>query len=220
MNRVDGILITPSAINIEAVELLKKSGIPFILINITSNDPAISHVCCDNRKGGRIAAEYVNSLNREQVIVIPVSGHQTVHERVEGFLECVYTKKMKIITYSPLKTYDDGYKLAPILAERDAIRTKKTAIFVSNDYVAMGIISRFLEMNISVPEQVSVIGYDDIRIASQCRIPLTTVSQSMFDMGRIAALDLMTMIKNNNDAPFKRRIEPKLIIRESSTALI
>jgi DNA-binding LacI/PurR family transcriptional regulator len=220
INRVDGVLITPSSINTEAVKLLAKSGIPFILINITSDDPNISHVCCDNRKGGRIAAEYINSLNREQVIVIPVSGHQTVHERVEGFLEKVHTKKMKIIKYSPLKTYDDGYQLAPVLVERDSIQTKKTAIFVSNDYVAMGIIARLLEMNISVPEQVSIVGFDDIRIASQCKIALTTISQSIFDMGRIAALDLMNMIKNNDEVSFKRIVEPKLIVRESTSAIL
>ena len=219
INRVDGILIAPSSTKIEAVEMLKKSGIPFMLINITSDDPNISYVCCDNRKGGRIAAEYVNSLNREQVIVIPVSGHQTVQERVEGFLERVHTKKMKIIKYSPLKTYDDGYKLAPVLVERDSIQTKKTAIFVSNDYVAMGIIARLLEMKVSVPRQVSVIGYDDIRIASQCKIPLTTVSQSIFDMGRIAALDLMNMIKNNDAVSFIRIVEPKLVIRESTSVV-
>ncbi|MDR2900832.1 MAG: LacI family transcriptional regulator [Treponema sp.] len=219
INRVDGVLITPSSINTEAVQLLEKSGIPFILINITSDDPSISHVCCDNRKGGRIAAEYINTLNREQVIVIPVSGHQTVHERVEGFLERVHTKKMKIIKYSPLKTYEDGYKLAPVLVERDSIQTKKTAIFVSNDYVAMGIISRLLEMNISVPEQVSIVGFDDIRIASQCKIPLTTISQSIFDMGRIAALDLMNMIKSDDEVSFKRIVEPKLVIRESTSAI-
>jgi DNA-binding LacI/PurR family transcriptional regulator len=219
INRVDGILITPSSINTEAIELLKQSGIPFVLINITSDDPNISHVCCDNRKGGRIAAEYVNSLNREQVIVIPVSGHQTVHERVEGFLEKVHTNKTKVIKYSPLKTYEDGYNLAPLLVERDSIQTKKTAIFVSNDYAAMGIISRLLEMNISVPEQVSIIGFDDIRIASQCKIPLTSVSQSIYDMGRIAALDLMNMIKSTDEISFKRIIEPKLIVRESTSVI-
>ncbi|MDR0386798.1 MAG: LacI family transcriptional regulator [Treponema sp.] len=215
-NRVDGILITPVSPESETVELLKRSGTPFVLMNCKSDDPDISFVCCDNYKGGTLMAEHINALHHEQIIIISVFDHQSVRDRIEGFVDHLDTKTVRITRYSNAKTYKDGYELAPVIVEYDSIRTKKTSLFVANDYVAIGIIVRFLEMGISIPQQAAIAGFDDIRLSAICQIPLTTISQSVFDMGRTAATDLMNIIKKNGDPPFKHIIEPKLVIREST----
>jgi DNA-binding LacI/PurR family transcriptional regulator len=219
MNRVDGILMAPAEAESEATELLKNSGVPYILINCVSGAPDVSYICGDNYKGGQMAAEYINGLNREQIIIVDVSGHQTVLDRIAGFSAVVDKNKTNIKVYPRTKTYEDGYKLVAQIVETDAIDRKKTVLFAGNDYVAMGMISRLFEMNISIPRQVSVIGYDDIRIASLCRVPLTTISQSIYAMGQIAAAALIKKIRNPRTPPFRHIIEPKLIIRESTTPL-
>jgi DNA-binding LacI/PurR family transcriptional regulator len=216
-NRVDGILITPVAPDSEAVKLLKKSGTPFVLMNCKPDDPDISFVCCDNYKGGTLMAKHINSLHHEQIIIVSVFDHQSVRDRIEGFVDHLDTKTVRITRYSNAKTYKDGYELAPMIVEYDSIRTKKTSLFVANDYVAIGIIVRFLEMGISIPGQAAVAGFDDIRISALCKVPLTTVSQSVFDMGRIAAAALMNIIKKDGEPPFKHLIEPRLVVRESTT---
>jgi DNA-binding LacI/PurR family transcriptional regulator len=216
INRVDGILMAPVSPESEAVDLLKSSGIPFVLMNCRSDDPGVSYVCSDNYKGGALMAEHFNSLDREQIIIVSVFDHQTVRDRIEGFVDHLDTKTTRITRYSNAKTYQDGYELAKSIVEYDSIRTKKTGVFVANDYVAVGVMVRLLEMGIAVPAQAAVAGFDDIRISAHCKVPLTTVSQSVFDMGRIAAEALMNIINKNGRPPFRHIIEPALVVREST----
>jgi DNA-binding LacI/PurR family transcriptional regulator len=215
-NHMDGILIAPIAPDSPSVDLLKKSGIPFVLMNCKSDDSDVSYVCTDNYRGGFLMAEHFNALEHEQIIVVSVFDHQSVRERIEGFVDHLNAKTVRIIKYSNAKTYEDGYELASLIAEHDMIRTKKTSLFVANDYVAIGVMTRFLEMGIAIPAQAAVAGFDDSHISALCKVPLTTVSQSVYDMGRIAATELLNIIQKNGSPPFRHIIEPRLVIREST----
>jgi len=216
-NKVDGILIAPCAPDSDAIIYLKKSGVPFVVMNCQADDPEISYVYCDNYRGGVLMAEYFNSLKQDQIIIVSVADHQSVRDRIKGFTDHLNTTVKSIVRYTNAKTYNDGYMLAPLIEEQNSIRTKKTSLFVTNDYVAIGVLTRLLEMEISVPDQVAVVGFDNIRISSFCRIPLTTVSQSIIEMGSTAAMALLNLINNKNEAqPFKHIIEPRLVVRESA----
>jgi len=215
-NKVDGILIAPGAPDSETVKFLKKSGVPFVLMNCQSDDPEISYVYCDNYRGGTLMAEYFNSLSQDQIIIISVVDHQSVRDRIKGFTDHLNTTAEKIVRYTDAKTYKDGYALAPLIVEQNSIKTKKTSLFVTNDYVAIGVLTRLMEMGIPVPGQAAVAGFDDIRISSFCRIPLTTVSQSVIEMGSTAATALLDLINKNTAQPFRHIIEPRLVVRESA----
>ena len=215
-NKVDGILIAPAAPDSETVEYLKKSGVPFVLMNCQANDPEISYVYCDNYKGGALMAEYFNSLNQEQIIIISVVDHQSIRDRVKGFTDHLDAGVERIVHYTDAKTYNDGYELAPLIVGQNSIKSKKTSLFVTNDYVAIGVVIRLLEMGISIPKQAAVAGFDNIRISSLCRVPLTTVSQSVIEMGSTAAMALLNLINKNTTKPVKHIIEPCLVVRESA----
>jgi DNA-binding LacI/PurR family transcriptional regulator len=216
INRVDGILIAPVFPDSPAVELLKKSKTPFVLMNCRSDDPDVSYVCADNYKGGALMAEHINALHYEQIIIVSVFDHQSVRDRIEGFTDQLNTEKVRIIRYSNAKTYQDGYELALMIAEYDSIKTRPTCFFVANDYVAIGFIVRLLEMGIRIPDQVAVAGFDDVRVSTFCKVPLTTISQSAFDMGRIAATNLLNIITKKGHPPFRHNIEPRLVVRDST----
>ncbi|GHV85104.1 LacI family transcriptional regulator [Spirochaetia bacterium] len=215
-SRTAGILLSPSSPDCEAVELLKQSNIPFVLLNCRTEDPEISYVSCDNYEGGRLMAEYVKTLDFQQLVILPVSDHQTVVDRIEGFEDHIDMKALRPILYSNAKTYQDGYHIAQSMAETYSLKTKKTCMFVANDYVAIGVIVKLLEMGITIPDQVAVAGFDDIRISAMCRVPLTTVSQSVYDMGRIAAEILLDNITQNKTEVVKHLTEPRLMVREST----
>ena len=215
-NKVDGILIAPAAPDSETVEYLKKSGVPFVLMNCQADDPDISYVYCDNYRGGALMAEYFNSLSQDQIIVISVADHQSVRDRIRGFTDHINTGAVKIVHYTNAKTYKDGYELAPLIVEQNSIRIKKTSLFVTNDYAAIGVVIGLLEMGISIPGQAAVAGFDDIRISSLCRIPLTTVSQSVIEMGSAAAAALLDLINRKETRPYRRIIEPRLVVRGST----
>jgi DNA-binding LacI/PurR family transcriptional regulator len=215
-SRVDGILISPISPDSEAVALLKHSGIPFVLMNCVSEDPEVSYIGCNNYQGGALLAEHFNILGLEQTIIVSVFDHQTVRDRIKGFTDHQNAQTPRIISYSNARTYEDGYTMTTMIAESHDIRTKKTGLFVSNDYVAIGVITRLLEMGIAIPRQTAVAGFDNISLSALCRVPLTTVSQSASGMGRIAAETLIGMIKGTAEGPFRQIIEPRLVVREST----
>ena len=218
INRTAGILMAPSSPDCKAVDLLKRSTIPFVLLNCRTDDPDISYVSCDNYLGGKLMAEYVKTLDFEQLVILPVSDHQTVLDRIAGFEDHIDMKAVRPILYSSAKTYQDGYRIAQSIVETCFLTTKKTCMFVANDYVAIGVIVRLLELGIAIPGQVAVAGFDDIRISAMCRIPLTTISQSVRDMGRIAAEILLTQVLQKKTETIKHLIKPYLVVRESTTS--
>lgn len=214
-NRVDGILLSPILPSSNSISMLKKSGIPFVLINATSEDEEVAYVSCDNYYGGQLAAEYVNKTRQEQIIMVTGFDHQTLFDRIQGFKDHI-NPKTTLHHYSEINTFRDGYDLVPILLIRNKIENIKTTLFVTNDNVAIGIINHLLQMGVKIPHQVSVIGYDNIRISEFSQIPLTTVSQSIKEMGRIAAIELLEMIEDKKHQVPKHLITPKLIVRQSS----
>ena len=214
--QVDGILLAPIAIKGETIDLLKQSGIPFVLVNCVPEDTSLHHVAFDNLKGGQLVADFVNTLEKEQIILITGYTHQTMDDRVEGFYSKVNNPD-SVIRYKGIKTFEDGLEIADMLLARNAISTKKTVIFITNDNVAVGVSHKLSCMGIDIPSQVAIIGFDDIKLASLCKIPLTTISQSIKEIGKIAALDLIDLIHGQKiDSP-GHILEPKLIIRESAT---
>lgn len=213
--QVDGILLAPINNKGETIELLKHSGVPFVLVNSIPEDKTLNYVAFDNFKGGELVADYINTLEKEQVILVTGYPHQTMDDRVDGFYSKVNNPK-NIIHYKGIKTFEDGLEIANILLARNRIRNKKTVIFITNDNVAVGVSHQLSCMGIDIPKQVAIIGFDDIKLSSLCKIPLTTVSQSIKDIGKLAALDLLDLIKGQNINPPGHILEPKLIIRESS----
>ena len=214
-SRVDGVLLAPVSPESESITMLQHSGIPFVLINCIPEAEDISYVSCDNAHGGRLAAEYINTHQKEQTILITGFKHQSLNDRIDGFYAHI-SESIPVRHYPDIKTFEDGYELVPILLARNAIDSIRTTLFVTNDNVAIGIINHLVEYGIAIPQQVSVIGYDNIRLSSFSQIPLTTISQSIRDMGRIAALELLEMIKDTSHQPPKHLIKPQLVIRQSS----
>ncbi|MDD2395059.1 MAG: substrate-binding domain-containing protein [Sphaerochaeta sp.] len=214
-NRVQGVLIAPISENGIALSLLKEAGIPFVVINSIPKDPSISYVCCNNLEGGRIAAQFLNTYPSEQIIVITGFDHQSIEHRLEGFFRTISSPE-SIIRYSQVKTQEDGYHLVPQLITKNQIDRKKTTLFVTNDNVGIGITNRLVDMGIRIPEQVSVIGYDNIRISELCRIPLTTISQSITETGEMAAQSLLKQLKKP-ESIFHHLIQPSLIERKTTS---
>jgi LacI family transcriptional regulator, galactose operon repressor len=214
-SKVDGILLAPVSFSISCAEVLKNSGIPFVLINYIPDDKQISYVSCDNYEGGKLAARYVNKLDRKQTILITGFKHQTLSDRIKGFKDNL-SNTNNFFHYENINTFEHGYDLVPILQTRNSLKNIKTTLFITNDNVATGIIERLIERGISIPEQVAVIGYDNIKLSSLCKVPLTTISQSITNMGKIAAMELLEMIKNPNKERAAHLIKPEIVIRESA----
>jgi LacI family transcriptional regulator len=214
-SQVDGVILAPVKENSESVRLLQSSGIPFLLINVIPEEKGIAYISCDNLEGGKLAADFINNLGRPSNILITGFPHQSISHRIRGFKSKL--KHPESLThYENISTFEQGYEMASILAVKNSLAERQTALFVTNDNVAIGIITRLLEMGISVPDQVAVVGFDDIKLSSFCRVPLTTVSQGIKDIGKIAALELLEMIQRPDRQGPEHKIEPQMIVRQSA----
>ncbi len=214
-SRVDGIIIAPVKPDSPAIKLLKTSHIPFIVMNCIPDDPEVSYISGDNVKGGELVAHYIYQQKPEQVILITGFDVQSMQFRAQGFKKNL-SKEIPFYHFEHVDTLEQGSQLVDNRLLKMDIEHKKTSIFVTNDNVAIGVMNRIVNCGIKIPEQVSIIGYDDIRLANLCRIPLTTISQSSNMMGTIAATQLLNQIHGNSDKPFKHLIEPTLVMREST----
>ncbi len=214
-SRVDGIILAPLAEDSESINMLKNSGIPFLLVNVVPKSRDVAYVSCDNYQGGKLAANFFNKMNRPSNILVTGFPHPTIDRRVQGFREN-FKRWDTTSHYENISTYEEGYEAASILAVRNNLQKIKTAIFITNDNVAIGMITRLLELGISIPEQVSVVGYDNIKLSAFCKVPLTTISQGIKDIGKIAALELLDMINNPEKPTPAHTITPRLIVRESA----
>ena len=170
-------------------------------------------VASDNFAGGALAGEYMNTLGVKQYIVVSGFEHQTITDRVNGCLAALKSKRA--VRYEHVSTFEDGENLVPILIKKNRIDTVKTALFITNDNVAIGALHKLIESGIRIPEQVSVIGYDDIKLAKLCKVALTTVSQNAFRIGETAAKKLLDII-SKKDVQTGTVYAPSMIVRGSS----
>jgi DNA-binding LacI/PurR family transcriptional regulator len=214
-NRVDGVLLAPVSEKSESIALLEKRGMPLVLMDSIPKSRNISCAAADNFKGGQIAGTFINQHRQRQIILITGYEHQTIANRVAGFKDTL-DPSIRLAHYPGIRTMEEGYAMVPALIEKEGIDSKPSLLFVTNDNVAIGIINRLGELRIPVPRQVSVLGYDNIKTAPLCRVPLTTIAQPIFEMGRIAARELLEKINNPGQGPRRRILEPALVRRESA----
>jgi len=216
-NRVDGVLIAAVNPDSDSVQMLRKVGVPFVLMNCWSRDDKIGYVTGDSYTGGQLAAECLLRTGVRQYLCLAGVPHQSTEERRRGFVDAIEAAGSgdHLAVYSEVCTSDDGYKIVPRLIALHQIDTVPTGIFTSNDFVAMGIIDGLLDHNVTVPEQASVIGYDNIEFASRYRVPLTTVDQPKQTMGELAASELIKCIEDREYRSRTLLLKPRLITRKS-----
>jgi len=217
-NKVDGIIIALMNDKAKSLDLLKKRNIPFFSINCRAVRKKFDWVATDNFKGGYIATKYLLDLGHQKIMHIKGSDDQPSHDKYRGFRKAILDSNLKlsdqIIISGKARTSKDGKELIKKYIGKNGLHSLPSAIFAVNDDTALGILEILLKEGLKVPEDISIIGYDDIYIADY--IGLTTIRQEKYRMGEIAASELLKKLENNEKDIIKQlSIEPKLIIRRS-----
>ena len=221
---VDGIILSSVEVNDPNIKPLIEEGFPFILVNRRIHnrflDRKVDYIVLDNVAGGYMAMEHLYKLGHRRIGIITGDLNvSTAVERTEG------AKKL-------LKKY--GLKLSPNLMvesqfskESGYSATKKflfmkprpTAVFAENDYIALGVREAILEAGLRIPEDMALVGFDDIATTALKGIEITTVSQKKYDMGSLAVKILIDKIRSGTPPMVKMVnqtiLEPELIIRSS-----
>jgi len=211
---VDGFLLlnTPSEI---------RSPLPTVAISAHNNSPGVTNIVLDHMRAAELALRHLYDLGHRKIAF--VKGPNIIPDteyRWRSILEVARQLNIKMVPDQCIQldadSWSPGVGYEPM---RDLLaRTRDfTAIFCFNDISAIGVIRAIYDAGLSVPEDISVIGFDDIMSAAYHKPSLTTVRQPLREMGREGAQVLLDMI-SNPDKQFPEEIvmQPELIIREST----
>lgn len=216
--QVDGIIITSAALSREMANLCIQNETPIILFNRFVPGLNVSSVYCDNIEAGRIVAQFLWEKGYKNIAYVGYEKDTATEvERKIGF----YGKLREYGIYNVVEeradySYESGAKVAIRLLQKE---NPPEAIFCSSDLIAIGAMdaARF-EMGLKVPEDVSIIGFDDIPMAVLPSYNLTTVHQPVEELGDETMDVLSELIENPGKAPITRMLRMEIIERRSTKA--
>jgi LacI family transcriptional regulator len=218
--RVEGILMhSVHALGKGEIKELSGSGVPVVLLHQQPSASAFSSVCVNQFKGGMLAGEHLIELGHNKIAYLNgPRGHANFSERTKGFMKAMMSSKQKItpIVMHGTPDFEGGYQMARKLLEQNR---GVTAVFAANDVAAFGVARAVFEAGLSIPEDISLIGFDNVELANVVRPPLTTIHQPKYEMGQAAVQILLDQAKSGRlGVPEQREFGVRLVMRSSTGA--
>ncbi len=214
--RVDGLILGTAHTKDDSILELEKNNFPYILVSRNIEELDKNCIIIDDVVGGIMATEYLIRLGHRRIAHItgPLKVRAAI-DRVDGYKNAL--KKYHIEYKEELIEEGDfriksGYQAMKKFLD---LPEPPTAIFAANDLLALGAMQAIQKMKFHIPEDFSIIGFDDIRVSSFVYPPLTTIRQPMLEMGILAVKMLLKIIEEGEFNQRRIILQPKLIIRES-----
>jgi len=219
---LDGVVVSTVAVGDAFLARLDDVGLPYALVGRHPARPEIPAVTADNVAGGRMAAEHLLHLGYRRIAAISgTPGLGSTLDRLEG-----YTQALSAAGITPQEewvvpgdyTERGGYRAMQRLL---ALRPRCEAVFCGNDLTAIGAMRALSEAGLRVPDDVAIVGYDDVPVARLVDPPLTTVRQPITEIGRLAAerlIDRLEGVEPPEEAHAGPAFDVELIIRGSCGA--
>jgi LacI family transcriptional regulator len=214
---VDGVVVSATLIDDPIVVSLHESRMPFVLIG---HHPSLdlNSVDLDNVQGARLATSHLLGAGRKRVATI--SGSQNTmagRDRSYGYRLAL---KEKDIIFDPALVVDGNFtEQGGYLAMQKLLPAHPDGVFAASDLTAAGAMRAILEAGLRVPEDIAIVGFDDLPVATQLEPSLTTIHQPIQRMGTLAVETLINIIHEPQSPPHRIVIEPELILRESCGVL-
>lgn len=217
--RVHGVLISPFADITDRLRRLRQRGIPAVLVDRTSSDLSFSSVSVDDLAGGRLAASHLIEIGRRRLAFVGGPAIRQVADRLEGARQAVSEHPdatLEVIPTDALSVLAGRSAGHEILA-RPAVE-RPDAVFAANDLVAMGVLQALMMQGkgVRVPEEIALIGYDDIDFASAAVVPLSSIRQPSALIGQTAVEILLEEAAAPGTDPRQVVFQPELVVRAST----
>jgi LacI family transcriptional regulator len=188
-----------------------------MLVNRRLQEDRSNYVVIDNEYGAYLVVNHLIRLGYKRIAII--TGPKTTstgRDRHRGYLEAVNDKGLEVIPELVKEgrffSQSTGYDNTKLLMSQNS---PPEAIFCSDDHIAFGAMWALAEMDLNVPSDVALVGFDDVWISSHPRIQLTTVSQDVAEMGRLAGKIIVDTLEGRLEEPKRLYLEPNLKIRSS-----
>jgi LacI family transcriptional regulator len=222
-HKVDGIIIAPVGTNYESIKQTYKAGVPIVVIDRCSPKEGLPFITSDNYQGGYDAVNYLVSMGHRSIACIqgiPESPPNT--DRVRGFRDALIANNLpydESMIVGDNYSSENGYMQTRILFSMD---NPPTAIFALSNMISLGVIKATSEMGMRIPDNLSLISFDEQPYSAYLGTPMTTVGQKKSEMGQLAVDVLIKYILNKEQRKKTVNITLKtnLNVRESVKSII
>jgi LacI family transcriptional regulator len=217
--RVDGVAVMTFGMEDLLLEDLKVRNVPLVFVDVGPPRPRVSNIRIDYLNGIRQAVQHLAALRHERIAFItgPLDL-RSAQARKDAFVRAM--EEIGLITNPDLivegnHTLEGGMAATAKLLK---LPVRPTAIMCSNDMTAMGVMRQSYEEKISIPHELSVVGFDDIRLAQFILPPLTTVQMSQSELGRLAFQALLAEVQRETPSPHgaEYTLKTSLVLRQST----
>jgi LacI family transcriptional regulator len=214
--KVDALVVLAGVFDDAAYESLRRCPVPMCIVDGHVSSLKADSLTSDGFGGARQVAEHLHSRGHRRIVMTAYRNPlYNIEQRIAGFLSGLRACGMEIHEPDVLIRVDDDDEAARELIARLDTEDPPTAVFAVNDTMAVNLIEALAGTGRKVPEDVSVVGFDDDPIASHCRPPLTTVRLRKRDFGAISARLVLERLADP-DKPTTHQVLPtELVIRES-----
>ncbi|KNF07865.1 transcriptional regulator, LacI family [Gottschalkia purinilytica] len=214
--RVDGIIYGTVIDGDEGIKKVKSMNIPVVVLDRGMDKLQIDTVMVDNIKGAFLATKYLMDNGHKNIAFIGGPNNtKTSLDRKKGYIKFLKSKNVEIdknlISYGDFQI-ESGFNAMKQLIDR---KVKIDAVFVANDLMAIGAINYLSKKGIDVPEEISVIGFDNVGLSSLTTPKLTTIEQPISEMSKISIELIMDQILEEENKYREIKLTPKIIVRES-----
>ena len=215
--RVDGLILTSATMDDPYLKDLAKTRTPFILVSRLCRSVDAPYVVVDDRVGARLAVEHLINLGHQYIGFIGGPANvQSSRDRMVTYREVL--QEHGLAEKEEWMGFSDFTQAAGRKAGRQmlSLPERPSAIFAANDMIALGVLEVAEEMGFLIPDDLSLVGYNDISYASLPRVQLTTVAQPTQEMGQIASEWLLSTIEEHKRHPLHCVLNPHLVVRRST----
>lgn len=217
--RVDGVVLNPAKVKAEDLSRLVKARISVVLIGSQIDHPDFNVVMIDNVKGGFDATQHLIDLGHRKIgLLCGLLNTTSGGLRYQGYMRALEKNGIPIqeelIAEGDI-TYDGGYTCMRQLLSKNKL---PTAVFATSDVMALGAKTAIEDVGLRIPEDISLIGFDDIPEVSRTRPKLSTIAQPKYRMGQEAANILLEQIENKQTNLKKKIIMDHTVVARESTA--
>lgn len=211
--RVDGLIFGDARSDSASLKQLAQEGITFVLVS--RHLPGHISVTTDDYQAGRLVGEHLLDIGRTNVGILAGSTYaSTAQDRTRGVIDKLSEAGIRVppeqIIYRGFDAIDGRLATEVLLSRNRSLN----AVFATNDFAAIGALGVLRDYGMSVPQDIALIGYNDVNLVAEMPVPLTTIRSPMHEMG-YRALEVLDKLLAGEDVP-SQKLTPELIIRQST----
>jgi LacI family transcriptional regulator len=221
-HNVDGVIIA-GRVNEKLIAYVDRLGLPMVLVDFAVPRQHYSSIQIDNHKGACLAVEHMLSLGHRDIGFVGGDiTHPSIAERFAAFKDCLADHNIAlnptlIVTDMPGTAVQDGAEGLRTILDRGG---RPTALFAANDAMAIGCMQHARHRGIRIPQDISLVGFDDIETSAHLEPPLTTIRVLKEELGAAAVRTLVQTVKAKSKTTMTVHVSVELVVRASTRELV